>query len=272
MEPLELEFDGCTDNPDTRDYAYEEYFWAVQGVRENVINSRTEVQNQWTQRNPSTAYACTCFGISHCINEANVIADEIDSTKGEDLWSIALKNGAGLNSWWSLQGALDLAMSQNHISGYTRCETLEQVIDALNRGQLVYTGSNSINFRSTAQNGNIAVRGQAYGHCFAIFGYLSKDRLLICKNSYWPEAYDKGYFYVKYDDFDVFFSKYAIVDKEGEKNFTEQRVRNLQAQFPDKLPSNQRRAEINDLNAQWKYKEAYDLLKYCLENEETFES
>lgn len=239
------------DLPKTTDYLFSEFIWAMEEKKPTrIFHNRTEVQNQSIKRNPSTAYACTCFSLSHCVNEANAIAEEIGETSWELLWDLALKRWAIVNWGWSLQWGLTLAMEQGLISGYTKCMNVDEVKSALLNNQLVYTWRNK--------------------HCFSIFGYDDDKKVFICKNSYGPNKFWNGYFTIPYLEFSTMFTKYAIVDKEWEKAFTEKRVRALQSLYSDQLPSNERRWEINTLLNNKEYKRAYDLLKFCLVNEPTF--
>ena len=223
--------DACFDVKDKRDYKYTEIF-GVWELPRSVSNTRTSVQNQGAVHTPNTAYACTCYSAIHCVNEANAIeADrfagtvkEVDAVK---IWSQALQRGAIIDRGWSLQGATKLVMDLGCITGYTLCRSVGEVKQALANGQLIQTGSNSIDWKKTIENNFIVVRGQSYGHAFMCEGYDDDKELLTMRNSY-GDIMDKGRFYVRYSDFDLLYSCYAYADSESKEIRQEQQKRRLE--------------------------------------------
>lgn len=218
---------ACVDIPDQRDYHYLEVF-GVSEMPKKVLNNRTTTYNQGEKHTPDTTYGCTCYSAVHWVNEGNALealkfawqAKEVDPV---GIWAKALERGANIKKGWSLQGATNLVKDLGCISGFTVCRSLWEVKQALASSQMVQTGSNKIDWKKTRANKNIVVRGESYGHAFLLVGYDDEKKLLIFKNSYWPLAYDKGLFYVKYDDFDILYSCLAYADNESKE------IRNYQA-------------------------------------------
>lgn len=224
--------DACFDDRDKRDYHYTEVFW-VATAPTKIEHKRTKVQNQWAINTPNTAYACTCYSAVHCVNEANAIEaenfkailKEVDAVK---IWSQGLQRGAILDKGWSLQGATKLMMDLGCITGYTLCRSVWEVKQALARGQLIQTGSNSIDWKKTIENDFIVVRGSSYGHAFMVEGYDDDTELLIMRNSYGNTVMSHGRFFVRYSDFDILYSCYAYADAESKEIRNEQQKRRLE--------------------------------------------
>jgi hypothetical protein len=208
--------DAWFDIPSQYDYKYEEIGGARVALPEKVLYNKSTFYNQFQQNTPDTSYACSVYGLTHCVNEWNCIeGDRYDILIPEEnpvpRWITALARWAVINKGWSLQWALKMFKDLWLIAGYTRCITAEDEKNALARGQIVYTGSNRIDWDRTHQNNNIAVIGSSYGHIFAKVGYDDEKRLWICKDSSGLNKWDKGLFYIKYSD-DIFFTRYAITD------------------------------------------------------------
>lgn len=209
--------DAWLDIPSPRDYKHDEVFGAVVSLPEKVFYNKTTVYNQFQQNTPDTTYACTVYGGIHAINEGNALeGDKYDVLIPENNpipnWMTALTRGAVINKGWSMQWALKMFKDLWLIKGYTRCFTLESVKTALAQGQLIYTGSNKIDWQRTAQNWNVVVRGDSYGHIFCSNGMDEEKRQLTLRDSSGDGRWDKGHFYIKYSDFDILYSCYAIVD------------------------------------------------------------
>lgn len=212
---IELEVNSCIDEPSDKDYLFEEVFWSSEQP-EYVNWNSTQVYDQSSQNNPKTTYACTCYSATHCVNEGNFLEigaeDNIDPVR---IWKIALERGAKIDSGWSLQGSQKIMRDLGYTDGHTRCSNLGDVKSALARKQLVQTGSKSIDWKKTRENANIAVYWEAYWHAFIIQWYDDSKSYLICRNSYWPNKYDQGLFFVKYDDFKLLYTCYAYVDADS---------------------------------------------------------
>lgn len=199
------------DAPRSTDYLWEDMFWAEVVIPDALAFKESWVQDQSLTRTPSTDYACTCFSLSHCINEWNVLEWNPVNTKWEELWVEAIKRGADVNVGWYLQTALDMARDLKHIKGYSRVKNTDEAITALASGKMLYTGTNLCNWRETEASG-FFTPGKSYGHAFCIVGYDKKQAVFIARNSYGTERYDKGYFRIGFDDFKYLFTCYAILD------------------------------------------------------------
>lgn len=214
MDTIEI-LDSCQDDPSWLDLDYVTIFGEEVNLPDKVFINSTEVQNQALHRVPSTASACTCFGASHCINEANVIEKSNINTTGEALWNLALLLGAKSPGGWTLIWALELIRKEWFIESYTKVFWLHQIKQALANNQLIFTWSSNINRKKTQyeSDSHIAIveKNQA-GHCFMINGYDDEKQIIICRNSFGPQYNDNGHFYLRYEDVDCLFSTYAITD------------------------------------------------------------
>lgn len=209
--------DAWFDIPSPYDYKFEELGGSVKSLPEKVLHNKTTFYNQFQQNTPDTTYACSVYWLTHAVNEWNWLEWDkfgvlIPEENPVPRWITALTRGAVISQWWSLQGALKMFKDLWLIDGYTRCFTPADEKNAIARGQIIYTGTNRINWERTRLNDNIAVVDSGYGHIFAKVGYDDEKRLWICKDSSGIEKWDKGLFYVKYSD-DIFFTRYAITDK-----------------------------------------------------------
>lgn len=210
-------YNAWFDIPSPHDYHFEELWGGLNSLPDKVLYNKTTFYNQFQNNTPSTNYACSIYWLTHAVNEWNYIEGQkydilIQEENPIPKWITALARGAVINQGWSLQGALKMFKDLWLIDWYTRCYTLEDEKNALARGQIIYTGSNRIDWERTRQNANIAVVGTSYGHIFAKIGYDDERRVWICKDSSGNEKWDNWVFYVKYSD-DIFFTRYAIVDK-----------------------------------------------------------
>lgn len=218
---------ACIDIPDPRDYHYLEVF-GVWEMPKKVENNRTSIYNQGAPHVPITKYWCTCYSATHCVNEGNALEAEKFSWKSKEtdpvgIWAKALERWANIKTGWSLQWASNLVKDLWCISGYTICRSLGEVKQALASGQMIQTGSKSIDWAKTRENNNIVVAWSAYWHAFMLEGYDDETELLTFRNSYWPKAYSNGRFFMHYKDFWLLFSCYAYTDSKSPE------IRNYQA-------------------------------------------
>lgn len=211
--------DACTDKPDSRDFLFDDVFGATPTLPTKVDNARTTVFDQSVQHDPSTAYACTCYAMTHATNEWNAIEAERSKVPvfGQidpvNQWKLALKRGAKVDEGWTLQGACNMAKDLGYIDGYVKCADLSAVKKALAAWQMIQTGSKKINWQKTTVNNYAAVPGDSYGHSFMCEWYDDDARFLIMRNSYGENYGNNGRFHVAYDNFDLLFSCYAYTDK-----------------------------------------------------------
>jgi len=211
-----MEVNACIDIPRDSDYKFDEVFGSSD-LPTFVLYNRTSIYNQGAIHTPSTAYACTCYWATHCVNEGNALEaiehwvtleKEVNPTV---IWWQALLRWADVKKGWSLQGAIKLMMDLGCISGYTKCWNISEVKQALALGQQIFTGSSKIDWLETRKD-NIVVKGDSFWHAFKIDWYDDDQQWLILRNSYWTWVYDKGRFYLRYKDFPILFSCYAFAD------------------------------------------------------------
>lgn len=204
------------DEPDERDYQYGEMFGDEQENIPSVVDwSKTRLQHQWIERTPSTRMACWSFGMSAIINENSNYDRSWERTKGEELRSRQIKAPyrGSVREGSYMQDNVKQALAEWFIAWYSVVKTVDEFRDSLAKHRLIYTGSKKINWTKTkADSDTIAHIGTGSAHIFAIVGYDDNKRLFKCKNSYGDKLYDKGYFYLRYEDIGALFTAYSIVD------------------------------------------------------------
>jgi len=223
MEHVSPIVNACVDLPRETDWK----FGAVAGASiypNRTENRRAPVQDQSLPRVPKSDYMCTCFGMSHVIDEENLIeAEEMEvpnetlpSVAGETLGEKAIPFGLDVDSGWSLQGALDLARKLGYIEGYSVVSNVDEAKAAIANGSLLYTGTNRCEWSGTAKDGifqPMPSGQQSYGHAFCIVDY--DEDWFYAKQSYGPGWGPLGgYFRISVTDaFSNLYTKYAIHDK-----------------------------------------------------------
>lgn len=111
---------------------------------------------------------------------------------------------------WNMKNALD----SGFVSGYYLCKNVEEVIDAIDKVRLVYTGSKFFDRKATyAAKDNILRFGKYSGwHLICVTGYDKDKKVLIMPNSRGDHRFDKGVNYLRFEDFDKMFSMIAMID------------------------------------------------------------
>jgi hypothetical protein len=206
----------AVDSPSPLDYDFNIMLKWDEEVKYKLEYKNTYVQDQSIKRNPPTKSACTCFWLSHITTEQNYLDWHQKTVLWEMLREEALKRWAKDWKGWTLQWWLKLVKDKWLISWYTKVWSLEDIKKALNKKQLIYTGSNKISRSWTKKNNNIAVLNGTAWHCFTIIWYDDEKKRFIAKNSYWSVKYDWWYFYIPYKYRNDLFTKYAITDMSNE--------------------------------------------------------
>lgn len=67
-----MEVNACVDIPRESDYKFNEIFGSSD-LPTYILYNRTSIYNQGAVHTPSTSYACTCYGATHCVNEGNAL-------------------------------------------------------------------------------------------------------------------------------------------------------------------------------------------------------
>ena len=206
---------GYDDIPETTKELLWGMFWAEKEEPNYVIVDYPEIYNQWTDRDPSTKYACwACASIwvSNSMNYdegSDVYTDWIEA-RYEQLedWD------ADVSQWSTMMSWIDYHLEKDLISWWYIVGTPEEAHTAMCKGHYIWSGSNNINWTETRKPPYDAVYGWGSGH-FVRLEYSNKpDRGFTWANSYWLDSYDDGSFYTDWDDFDQLFTCVAFVDKE----------------------------------------------------------
>jgi hypothetical protein len=229
---MELIQDACIDIPDGRDLIHDEVFGAGSPKAETKL-WLSSIQDQSLPNDPSTTYGCTCFSLAHCVNEANAQESKAYGYetpiehKGPDFVRQAVPLGLDVNFGWSLQGALKMALGSDLITGYVKCPDVESAIMAMSDGKMLYSGSNLINYRAS----NVMQAGAGPAHCFCADGYVLDEEFIWIRQSYGPERFESGRQRLRFQDFNLLFTVYALTDKRDEVKITEaqSKLRRLEA-------------------------------------------
>lgn len=188
---------------------YEVMAWANTQLPETYILNDDYLQNQGLKT--STAYMCTAFGTTNWCNEVKHKRLNPERYNWETLWNYMIsKDRLDPKVWAYLIDALKSAKELNYINGWTNVYTIESIKQALFNDKFILVWSTSIDWKKTILAPFIAIKWNTYWHAFIIVGYDDKKQLLVCENSYW-DKFDKGRFYIKYEDFWLLFnSKFAV--------------------------------------------------------------
>jgi len=212
---------AAVDIPSDRDFEYSEVPFGGDPIqRVKFPRDRLVIQNQGADS--LMFMSCTRQGICHINNAQNIL--EGDSqwrgalfTDPRVLWEERIEVRPSVKTLGdSLQAAMDQMLAKKLIAGYAKVNTVEEMIDAINRGAFIYTGSKEGDWRYVRETKKYRRRlddGFA-GHAFAgAVDYDLEKREFIAINSYWP---NNGYFTISFDLIGELYSKYAIADARDE--------------------------------------------------------
>lgn len=212
---------AAIDAPSDRDFEYSEVpFGAEEVKRIPFPRDRLVIQNQ--AADPLMYMSCTRQGICHINNWQNILEGDTQwrgalLTDPRVLWEERIETRPSVKSLGdTLQAAMDQMLARKLIAGYARVNTVEEMIDAINRGHFIYTGSKEGDWRYVRETKKYRKRldGGFAGHAFAgAVDYDLNTREFIAINSYWP---NNGYFSIGFDQIDQLYSKYAIADARDE--------------------------------------------------------
>lgn len=218
------------DLPSKRDFTAEmvsPFFGGAESSPFKVIWQGLQIQNQWLKS--ITKMACGSFQIVHATNAMNIEEWLLLRISGERHWLQFVEEYAAkylkdygkdpLEYGSILQDQLAFGRASGYIDSYYKVRGVDQMESAIDRNQVISTGSNKISRKSTAKSPFYAVRTKnGSGHLFCIVGYNKINRYFIAVNSYGTEKYDNWLFYIPYDMIDVLYSTYALVDKKDVRN------------------------------------------------------
>ena len=209
-------YNGCIDIPDDRDITVEELdLLGSAQYPESMLHANTPILNQ------GSIWACTVFGLSGATFESTYLdAVENGSVYNQPfdpwkVWERAKERGATDTGWWSLQGALQLALDMWLIAGYAKLAgpwqiTFDKIASSISKNRLIYTGSARGNWRAIERT-HVYEEGTVFaGHAYCITGYRPGQS--INRNSWAEVWWDKGHFYTNDEDFKKYYSTYVILD------------------------------------------------------------
>jgi len=207
--------DYALDKEDDRDYIYKDFYWiAWSYVNKKIIDKVDDYQDQ--SLDIITKYMCVFFSSAHGTNIENNIEGSWIVTNGIDLgleaitdWTLDPNAGAYIVDWPKL------LLKKWLIKWYALVKTIEEIKHSIANNRPVVCGSNRIIWGDTAPY--ILKEGKSYGHAVVIIWYDDEREVLIIKNSYWKDKYDKWKNYLLYKDFWLLYnSKYSLLDKKDD--------------------------------------------------------
>lgn len=234
---MELIQDACIDIPDGRDLIHDDVFGAGSPKAETKL-WLSSIQDQSLPNDPSTTYGCTNYSMAHCVNEANFQEakaygyDAPAEVQGADLVRKSIPLGFDVNFGWSLQGCMKMATNLDLITGYVMCPGAESAVQALSDGRMLYSGSRLINWRKS----NVLQAGTGPAHCICADGYDLDGEFFWIRQSYGPKKFEAGRQRLRFQDFNLLFTVYALTDKRDEEKIAaaQSKLRRLEA-FKDGL-------------------------------------
>lgn len=220
------------DQPLETDYKYQEVFWSVVREKKNIPVPVITIQNQWAQ--PVTRMACGEFWLVHIINAQDKLQSkfqwlgkwlnyftEINAKKEWEEFIKIYPNAEYEGS--TLQQNLEFQRKKWNITGYAKVVTKEEIMNAIDSQNYIYTGSTSWDWVSVRDYHIYKLRtdGKKQGH---ITPYPKYDVNWVWGiNSYWPNNW---LFFVPWDIFlNHYFTKYAVIDSKWAVIYWEYRKR-----------------------------------------------
>lgn len=205
--------DYCRDKVDERNIPYElicKLWWVNNELPKSYILNDGFILNQDILE--KYYYACVFFWESNNINEIyNKFWIRRIITNWKDLadeaiskWVLDIKQGAFLIDWPKI--AKDMGL----INWFAIVSALEEIKHSIVNFWPISVWSNSIDWKETLTNNNIAVAWSSYGHKFIIVWYDDEKELLICENSFWKNYNDNWRFYLKYSDLWLLFNTKTV--------------------------------------------------------------
>lgn len=212
---------AAIDMPSDRDFLQSELvFWAAPVERVKFPYGRLTIQNQGADQ--FMWMSCTRQGICHINNAQNII--EADSqnrqpifTDPRTLWEERTAERPSVQTLGdTLQSAMDQMLKKKLIAGYARLNTIDEMIEAIDRGAFIYTGAKDGDWAYVRDHKAFRNRtdGGGGGHAFAGgIDYDLEKRVLKAINSY---GANNGIFDISFDLIGSLYSKYAIYDARDE--------------------------------------------------------
>lgn len=195
--------DAGRDNPTMFDYPASEIGGSIEELPKKVQLNITKSWNQFAD--PATKMACGKYSLMHCINE--------EYKQENDPKPFRIKrNGASGLIGSSIRDNLQDAIADWFIAWYWVCKNLQEVKQALARGNLVATGTNSCDWSKVKNDFMFHYIKNWAGHLVCIEGYDDEKWVLIVRDSMGQDTpkRDKGRFYIKYEDYKYLFTCYEI--------------------------------------------------------------
>lgn len=183
---------AAVDIPSDRDFEYSEVPFGGDPIqRVKFPRDRLVIQNQGAD--PLMWMSCTRQGICHINNAQNILEADAQNrspifTDPRVLWEERIEVRPSVKTLGdSLQAAMDQMLAKKLIAGYAKVNTVEEMIDAINRGAFIYTGSKEGDWKYVRETKKYRQRtdGGFAGHAFAgAVDYDLEKREFIAINSY----------------------------------------------------------------------------------------
>jgi len=233
--------DFAFDIPDERDYKYWSVFeneiklWSE--LPSKVLLDNVEYQNQWLEE--ITKNMCVFYSTWHWSNEENFLEWSDVRINNKDLWLKALElgrldveKGAMVSDW--PKTARDMWL----IKWWALIETVDEAKHSIFKNRPIVVWSNKIKW-SLWYKAPFVLWGNSWSwHAVLIIWFDDNYEgwCFIIKNSYWPEKYDHGKFYLKYTDFNLLFGwKFSLIDQEDQiLSYKEKIMENIDLEWAKK--------------------------------------
>lgn len=179
-------------------YNYEDIInWWDTDLPSKFLLNTTPIQDQ---RQCKYGNGCTRYWGSHAINETN----KQQTTTGASLRGFAVDNKLGnTKSGSSMTSFIQQVRNAGLINWYASLSknNIQLIKQTLFNGKAIYTGSNRIDRKAMVQaKTKIAIIRSGIGHIFCLVGWDDELGVFILRDSFWPNYWGDGHFYIKYDD------------------------------------------------------------------------
>ena len=217
-----MEQDATRDEPSPLDLTRDELFggdFSLPKPMPTIVDHRPKATIYSQGLLAESHMACWSYGMRHIINLIERLAGDKDEINPIDDWRLfypahKTKDYNPLEKWSSMQAQLDFATKKWRINGYYKVTTVQEMKEAINKHNFIYTGSKKIDRKKTRDSKDkVVVVGEWPWHIIELDGFDDEKKLFYMRNSYGRKAYDNGYMYLKYEDIGCLFSMYAVIDK-----------------------------------------------------------
>ena len=205
--------DGGRDEPDPRDYVYEDLFWDTSPTKK-VVFPRDVLIVQDQSKDTRTRMACSRFAWIH-IHNAQQIIEHWPAYEQESAQEFRLEylrdTPKAEKQWATLQSVLNQLKKTGRIEWFVKCSTIEEEERCMDRWWFIITGALYGDWAYVRDYHIFRNRtdGLSAWHLFAKVSYDKNNHIAL--NSFWS---NNGYFFIPKTLNDTLYTRYAIIDKD----------------------------------------------------------